>query len=137
MVRMGQGVTAKGERSTSCRISISRPWIRPTTTKPGPGGGSAYLSDVDLRQGHPGGVVGSTGSGRVPWARPATAGGPGPTRCAGLKYEDGKPITAQDVKYGVERSFDREIFPHGATWMPDLLRTKPASKVPMPPQRRI
>jgi peptide/nickel transport system substrate-binding protein len=39
----------------------------------------------------------------------------------GLKYEDGKPITAQDVKYGVMRSFDREVFPDGATWMPDLL----------------
>ena len=39
----------------------------------------------------------------------------------GLKYEDGQPINAQDVKYGVMRSFDREVFPDGATWMPDLL----------------
>lgn len=39
----------------------------------------------------------------------------------GLKYENGQPITAQDVKYGVMRSFDREVFPLGATWMPDLL----------------
>lgn len=39
----------------------------------------------------------------------------------GLKYEDGQPITAQDIKYGVMRSFDREVFPDGATWMPDLL----------------
>jgi peptide/nickel transport system substrate-binding protein len=38
----------------------------------------------------------------------------------GLKYDDGQPITAQDVKYGVMRSFDREVFPDGATWMPDL-----------------
>ena len=40
---------------------------------------------------------------------------------AGLKYEDGRPITAQDVKYGVMRSFDSHVFPLGATWMPDLL----------------
>jgi peptide/nickel transport system substrate-binding protein len=40
---------------------------------------------------------------------------------AGLKYEDGRPITAQDVKYGVMRSFDNEVFSLGATWMPDLL----------------
>ena len=39
----------------------------------------------------------------------------------GLKYEDGRPITAQDVKYGVMRSFDHEVFSSGATWMPDLL----------------
>jgi peptide/nickel transport system substrate-binding protein len=39
----------------------------------------------------------------------------------GLKYEDGRPITAQDIKYGVMRSFDRDVFPDGATWMPDLL----------------
>ena len=39
----------------------------------------------------------------------------------GLKYEDGRPITAQDIKYGVMRSFDRDVFPSGATWMPDLL----------------
>jgi peptide/nickel transport system substrate-binding protein len=39
----------------------------------------------------------------------------------GLKYEDGRPITAQDIKYGVMRSFDHEVFPAGATWMADLL----------------
>jgi peptide/nickel transport system substrate-binding protein len=43
---------------------------------------------------------------------------------AGLKYEDGRPITAQDIKYGVMRSFDRDVFPLGATWMPDLLENK-------------
>lgn len=40
---------------------------------------------------------------------------------AGLTYEDGRPITARDIKYGVMRSFDRGVFPLGATWMPDLL----------------
>jgi peptide/nickel transport system substrate-binding protein len=27
----------------------------------------------------------------------------------GLKYEDGSPITAQDVKYGIERTFQKEL----------------------------
>jgi peptide/nickel transport system substrate-binding protein len=40
---------------------------------------------------------------------------------AGVKYEDGRPITAQDVKYGVMRSFESDVFTLGATWMPDLL----------------
>jgi peptide/nickel transport system substrate-binding protein len=43
---------------------------------------------------------------------------------AGLKYEDGRPITAQDVKYGVMRSFDSDVFSLGATWMPDLLENE-------------
>lgn len=42
----------------------------------------------------------------------------------GLKYEDGRPITAQDIKYGVMRSFDTEMFSLGATWMPDLLENE-------------
>ncbi len=42
----------------------------------------------------------------------------------GLKYEDGRPITAQDIKYGVMRSFDSEVFSLGATWMPDLLENE-------------
>jgi peptide/nickel transport system substrate-binding protein len=43
---------------------------------------------------------------------------------AGLKYEDGRPITAHDIKYGVMRSFDSDVFPLGATWMPDLLENE-------------
>lgn len=39
----------------------------------------------------------------------------------GLKYEDGRRITAQDIKYSVMRSFDSDVFSFGATWMPDLL----------------
>jgi peptide/nickel transport system substrate-binding protein len=39
----------------------------------------------------------------------------------GLKYEDGRPITAQDIKYSVMRSFESDVFSLGATWMPDLL----------------
>jgi peptide/nickel transport system substrate-binding protein len=42
----------------------------------------------------------------------------------GLKYEDGRPITAQDIKYGVMRSFESDVFSLGATWMPDLLENE-------------
>jgi peptide/nickel transport system substrate-binding protein len=34
----------------------------------------------------------------------------------GIKYEDGSPVTAEDVKYGMERSFDRETFINGANY---------------------
>ncbi|GII93855.1 peptide ABC transporter substrate-binding protein [Sinosporangium siamense] len=39
----------------------------------------------------------------------------------GLKYEDGSPITAKDVKYAVSRTVDRETFPNGPTYMGDML----------------
>jgi peptide/nickel transport system substrate-binding protein len=34
----------------------------------------------------------------------------------GIKYENGQPVTAEDVKYGIERSFDRETFINGANY---------------------
>jgi len=49
---------------------------------------------------------------------------------AGLKYEDGRPITARDIKYGVMRSFDRDVFSLGATWMPDLLENETGFESP-------
>ncbi len=39
---------------------------------------------------------------------------------AGLKYEDGTAITAQDVKYGVERTFS-DLLPEGAPYFNQLL----------------
>lgn len=42
----------------------------------------------------------------------------------GLKYEDGRAITARDVKYGVMRSFDMDVNSIGATWMPELLQNE-------------
>ena len=42
----------------------------------------------------------------------------------GLKYEDGKPITAADVKYGVQRSFAQDVYDEGATYMVDLLENE-------------
>ncbi|MDP4507835.1 ABC transporter substrate-binding protein [Nonomuraea turcica] len=40
---------------------------------------------------------------------------------SGLKYEDGTPITAQDVAYAVGRSFDKETFTHGPSYLNELL----------------
>lgn len=42
----------------------------------------------------------------------------------GLKFEDGKPITAADVKYGVQRSFAQDVYDEGATYMVDLLENE-------------
>ncbi len=39
----------------------------------------------------------------------------------GLKYEDGKPITAADVKYAVERSTDKKTFPNGPAYFDSML----------------
>jgi len=34
----------------------------------------------------------------------------------GIKWENGQPVTAEDLKYGIERSFDRATFPGGANY---------------------
>ena len=39
----------------------------------------------------------------------------------GLKFEDGTPITAKDIKYGIERTFDPSLCVDGATYMADTL----------------
>jgi peptide/nickel transport system substrate-binding protein len=40
---------------------------------------------------------------------------------SGVKFQDGSPITSQDVKYGIERTFARDVFPGGPSYFPDLL----------------
>ncbi|MBO0805565.1 MAG: ABC transporter substrate-binding protein [Nocardiopsaceae bacterium] len=40
----------------------------------------------------------------------------------GLKFSDGEPITAADVKYAVERTYDRSVLPLGPTYFPTLLQ---------------
>jgi peptide/nickel transport system substrate-binding protein len=42
----------------------------------------------------------------------------------GVKYEDGTPITSKDVKYAVERSLDKDVFPNGPTYFNDALDLK-------------
>lgn len=42
----------------------------------------------------------------------------------GVKYEDGTPVRAQDVKYDVERTLDKNTFPDGPTYFGDFLDTK-------------
>lgn len=40
---------------------------------------------------------------------------------SGIKFEDGTPVTSKDVKYAVERSLDKNVFPDGPTYFNDLL----------------
>lgn len=40
---------------------------------------------------------------------------------AGLKYEDGTPIRARDIKYGIERIFAQDVLSGGPTYLIDLL----------------
>ncbi len=37
----------------------------------------------------------------------------------GIKYENGQEVTADDIAYGIKRSFDRETFPEGITYSND------------------
>lgn len=39
----------------------------------------------------------------------------------GVTFEDGTPITSRDVKYGIERTFARDLYPGGPTHLRDLL----------------
>jgi peptide/nickel transport system substrate-binding protein len=39
----------------------------------------------------------------------------------GVKFEDGTPVTSQDVKYAVERTFDRSVLPNGPSYFATLL----------------
>jgi peptide/nickel transport system substrate-binding protein len=38
-----------------------------------------------------------------------------------VKYEDGTEVTAKDVKYAVERSLDKDVYPNGPTYFNDFL----------------
>ncbi len=40
---------------------------------------------------------------------------------AGVKFEDGSPITSKDVKYGIERVFAQDILSGGPTYIVDVL----------------
>ena len=40
----------------------------------------------------------------------------------GVTYQDGTPVTSADVKYAVERTFDRTVLPNGPSYYPVLLK---------------
>src|SRR5947209_3034536 len=40
---------------------------------------------------------------------------------SGVKYEDGSTVTSKDVKYAVERTFDRGVLPNGPNYFSNLL----------------
>ncbi|SFF40530.1 ABC transporter substrate-binding protein [Blastococcus tunisiensis] len=49
----------------------------------------------------------------------------------GIRFEDGRPITAQDVKYGIQRSFASDVIVGGPTYVVDLF-DDPANPYPGP-----
>src|SRR5579859_2870566 len=40
---------------------------------------------------------------------------------SGVVFEDGTPVTSADIKYAVERTFDRTVLPNGPTYFTSLL----------------
>ncbi len=40
----------------------------------------------------------------------------------GLKYEDGSPVTAQDVAFAIKRSFDKDLAGNGPTYQKDFFK---------------
>lgn len=48
----------------------------------------------------------------------------------GIKFEDGTPITAQDIKYGIQRVFAGDVINGGPTYVVDLLAGGDAYKGP-------
>ena len=40
---------------------------------------------------------------------------------SGVKFQDGTPVTSQDVKYAVERTFDRGVLSNGPSYFLNLL----------------
>ncbi|WP_166531334.1 ABC transporter substrate-binding protein [Blastococcus xanthinilyticus] len=52
----------------------------------------------------------------------------------GVRFENGRPITAQDVKYGIQRSFASDVIVGGPTYVVDLL-DDPANPYPGPYSR--
>ncbi|MFF4661251.1 ABC transporter substrate-binding protein [Streptomyces sp. NPDC001381] len=48
----------------------------------------------------------------------------------GITWEDGKPITAQDVKYGIERVWAQDVLAGGPTYLKDVLDPKGEYKGP-------
>ena len=46
---------------------------------------------------------------------------------SGVKFEDGTPVTSQDVKYAVERTFDRAVLANGPSYFASLLAGNAAS----------
>ncbi|WP_188194025.1 ABC transporter substrate-binding protein [Nonomuraea sp. SYSU D8015] len=81
-------------------------WRTLTMYKPGPGPEGATVVP-DLAEG-----LGQPSSDGKTWTYKIKSG---------LKFEDGTPITAKDVAYAVARSFDKETFTHGPSYLNELL----------------
>ncbi|MET9801298.1 ABC transporter substrate-binding protein [Streptomyces sp. NPDC006368] len=97
-----------GNTYYSFLYNFSRLYARPLTTfKPGPGKGGNELV-ADLAEG-----MGVPSDGGKTWTYKIRKG---------VKYDDGTPVTAKDVKYAVERSnFARDVLSNGPNYFQQLL----------------
>ena len=55
---------------------------------------------------------------------------------SGVKFEDGAPVTADDVAYGIKRSFDRTTFKGGPTYSNDYFLHGDTYQGPLPPRQQ-
>ena len=76
-----------------------------------PGQTPKILPDIAVKSG-PGDKIGTPNANQTVWTYKIQHG---------LKFQDGSPITAKDIKYNIERSFASDIYKDGATYMPDTL----------------
>ncbi|MBM7771341.1 peptide/nickel transport system substrate-binding protein [Actinokineospora baliensis] len=83
--------------------------------KPAPGGGSNELVP-DLAE-----KLGEPSDGGKTWTYKLRAG---------IKYEDGTPVTSKDVKHAVLRSTDKETFPNGPAYFEGYLALPEGYKGP-------
>jgi peptide/nickel transport system substrate-binding protein len=83
-------------------LNFNRLYERPLTTYQTKPGAAGLQVAPDLAQG-----LGTPSDGMRTWTYKIRSG---------LKYEDGSPITAKDVKYAIARTFDRGILGNGPSY---------------------
>src|SRR5437763_2000393 len=113
----GPDSTDAGNTYYSFNLNFSRLYATPLTTyKSVPGAGGVSLAPGLAT------TLGQGSDGNKTWTFHLKPG---------VKFEDGTPVTSQDVKYAVERTFDRSVLPNGPSYLASLLAGN-AAKYPGP-----
>jgi len=76
-----------------------------------PGQAPVIKADLAIKSG-PGDYIGIPNKDQTVWTYKIQKG---------LKFQNGTPITAADIKYNIERSFASDVYKDGATYMADTL----------------